>query len=174
MVETTPTLNQWKAFRNAVPAGRAISQPAIAPAAAAAAMAIQPVAGAIRGNRPAGSSGQIRSKHRFSSGASHTYASQPPKSGKASRGNASCVSLSRSRNKSAESAGLSVSELKVEITVEAAIVSANWRKNCPVNPLMNAQGTKTALKTSPTATTGPETWLIALIVASRGARPFSM
>ena len=42
------------------------------------------------------------------------------------------------------SAGLSVNELKAEMMVEAAIVNANWRKNWPVMPLMNAQGTNTA------------------------------
>ena len=80
----------------------------------------------------------------------------------------------RGRKETAESAGLSVSELKAEMIVEAAMVKANWRKNCPVMPVMNAQGTNTALSTSPTAITGPETWLMALIVASRGARPCSM
>ena len=55
--------------------------------------------------------------------------------------------------------------------VETAIVRANWRKNCPVMPLMNAHGTNTALSTRPTAITGPDTCSIALIVASRGARP---
>ncbi len=74
----------------------------------------------------------------------------------------------------ADRAGLKVSELNVEMIVEAAIVRANWRKNCPVRPLMNAQGTKTALRTNPTAITGPETWLMALIVASRGGSPCSM
>ena len=39
---------------------------------------------------------------------------------------------------------------------------------------MNAHGMNTAVSTSPTAITGAETWLIALIVASRGARPCSM
>ena len=55
--------------------------------------------------------------------------------------------------------------------VEMAIVRANCRKNCPVMPLMKAHGTKTALRTSPTAITGPETCSMALIVASRGASP---
>ncbi len=41
-------------------------------------------------------------------------------------------------------------------------------------PLMNAHGTNTAVSTSPTAMTGPETSSIALIVASRGDRPSSM
>ena len=84
------------------------------------------------------------------------------------------MSRSRGRSSTADNAGLRVSELNVEMIVEAAIVKANCRKNCPVSPLMNAQGTKTALRTSPTATTGPDTWLIALIVASRGGSPCSM
>ncbi len=40
----------------------------------------------------------------------------------------------RGRSSSAASAGLSVSELNAEITVETAIVSANCRKNCPTIP----------------------------------------
>ena len=43
-----------------------------------------------------------------------------------------------------------------------------------VIPEMNAQGMNTALSTRPTATTGPDTCSMARIVASRGARPFSM
>ena len=70
-------------------------------------------------------------------------------------------------------AGLSVSELKAEMTVETAIVTANCRKNWPVMPLMNAQGTNTAQSTRATATTGPVTSSIALRVASRGGRPCS-
>ena len=46
-------------------------------------------------------------------------------------------------------AGLSVSELKAEITVETAMVTANWRKNCPVMPPRNAHGTNTANSTRP-------------------------
>ena len=41
-------------------------------------------------------------------------------------------------------------------------------------PLMNTHGTNTAVSTSPTAITGPATWSIARIVASRGLIPFSM
>ncbi len=37
-----------------------------------------------------------------------------------------------------------VSELNVEMIVDEAIVSANWRKNWPVIPVMKAHGTKTA------------------------------
>ena len=51
--------------------------------------------------------------------------------GRADRGVAPC-GLSRI----AARAGLSVSELKAEITVETAIVTANWRKNWPVMPPM--------------------------------------
>ena len=68
----------------------------------------------------------------------------------------------RGRNSSAASAGLSVSELNVEIIVETAIVKANCRKNCPTMPEMNAQGMNTALSTRPTAITGPETSSMAL------------
>ena len=39
--------------------------------------------------------------------------------------------------------------------VETAIVTANWRKNWPVMPLMNAQGTNTAHSTRATAMIGP-------------------
>src|SRR6516162_9056789 len=63
----------------------------------------------------------------------------------------------RGLSKIAASAGLSVSELNAEITVETAMVTANWRKNCPVMPLMNAHGTNTADSTSATAITGPAT-----------------
>ena len=48
------------------------------------------------------------------------------------------------RSRIAARAGLSVSELSAERTVETAIVTANWRKNWPVIPLMNAHGTNTA------------------------------
>ena len=73
----------------------------------------------------------------------------------------------------AASAGLRVSELKAEKTVETAMVTANCRKNWPVIPPMKAQGTNTAHSTSATATTGPVTSSIALRVASRGGNPCS-
>ena len=38
----------------------------------------------------------------------------------------------------------------------SAIVSANWRKNCPTIPERNAHGMNTAISTSPTAITGGE------------------
>ena len=157
-----------------MPKGRATSQPTSTPVVTTAPKAIHSVAGASCVARASGNRDQRSSSQCVASGVSQTWASQPPKTGKASRGRASCVSRSRSRRKRAARAGLKVSELKVEMIVEAAIVTANWRKKCPVSPLMTVQGTKTALRTSPTAMTGPETWLMALIVASRGARPCSM
>jgi len=52
-------------------------------------------------------------------------------------------------------AGLSVNELKVEISVETAMVSAKLPEETPpVMPLMKAHGTNTALSTQPTAITG--------------------
>ena len=61
--------------------------------------------------------------------------------------------------------------MNAEITVDVAIVSANWRKNWPMIPVMNAQGTNTAVSTRPMAITGPETSSMARIVASRGDMP---
>ena len=84
------------------------------------------------------------------------------------------MSLVRGLSSRADSAGLSVSELNAEITVDTAMVKANWRKNWPVMPLMKAHGTNTAASTSPTAMTGPHTCSIALMVASRGDMPCSM
>ncbi len=52
--------------------------------------------------------------------------------------------------------------------------SANWRKNWPTIPLMNAHGTNTAESTNPMAMTGPETSSIARMVASRGLMPCSI
>ncbi len=55
-------------------------------------------------------------------------------------------STGNGRKNKAVNAGLKVSELKAEIIVETAIVSANCRKKWPVMPLMNAHGTNTALE----------------------------
>src|SRR5260370_9464717 len=49
-----------------------------------------------------------------------------------------------SLNNAAQRAGLKVSETKQEMTVDAAIVTANWRKNSPEIPERKANGTKTA------------------------------
>ena len=54
----------------------------------------------------------------------------------------------------AHRAGLSVSELSAERIVETAIVRANWRKNCPVMPVMNTQGRNTQVSTRPMAISG--------------------
>ena len=62
-------------------------------------------------------------------------------------------------------AGVSVMALKAEIIIETAIVRANWRKNWPVMPPMNAQGRNTELSTSVMAMIGPVISSIALIVA---------
>ena len=74
----------------------------------------------------------------------------------------------------ADNAGLRVSETNIEMSVETAMVKANWRKNCPVMPLMKAHGMNTADSTKPIATTGPDTCSIARTVASCGDIPSSM
>src|SRR5437879_13371092 len=51
-------------------------------------------------------------------------------------------SAPRGLRSSAARAGESVSELRAEIAVETAMVSANWRKKVPVMPAMNAVGLK--------------------------------
>ena len=71
---------------------------------------------------------------------------------------------------SAANAGLSVSELNAEITVDTAIVRANWRKNGPVMPVMNAQE-QTPRRNQATAITGPVTSSIARRRRVRGCRP---
>ena len=73
----------------------------------------------------------------------------------------------------AASAGLRVSELNAEISVLTAIVTANWRKNWPVTPPMNAAGTNTADRTSAIAITGPVTSSMARRAASFGSSPRS-
>src|SRR5260370_38942985 len=55
----------------------------------------------------------------------------------------------------AQSAGLSVSETKQEMIVEAAIVTANWRKNSPEIPAMKAAGTNTAQSVRAMAMSAP-------------------
>ncbi len=54
------------------------------------------------------------------------------------------------------------------------MVSANWRKNWPVRPLMKAVGTNTAQSTRAVETMGPVTSVMALRAASSGERPPSM
>ena len=72
---------------------------------------------------------------------------------------------------SAHSAGLRVSETKQEITVEAAIVTANWRKNWPEMPVMKAEGTNTAHSASAIAISAPPTSSMVRCAASRGVMP---
>src|SRR5260370_16082420 len=55
----------------------------------------------------------------------------------------------RGLRRSAARAGESVSELSAEIAVETAMVSANWRKNVPVIPVMHAVWRNTDQTTRP-------------------------
>src|SRR5215831_21276014 len=61
--------------------------------------------------------------------------------------------------RTAQSAGLRVSETKQEITVEAAMVVANCVKNRPEMPEMKAEGMKTAQRVSAMAMSAVETSL---------------
>ena len=60
-------------------------------------------------------------------------------------------------NKSAQSAGLKVSETMSEMTVEVAMVTANWRKNWPRMPVKNTDGMNTAVSTRAMAISAPPT-----------------
>src|SRR5216683_6168238 len=64
---------------------------------------------------------------------------------------------SRSLKSTAHRAGLKVSETKHEMTVDAAIVTANWRKNSPEIPERKADGTKTAHNVSAIEISAPPT-----------------
>jgi hypothetical protein len=55
-----------------------------------------------------------------------------------------------------------------------AMVTANWRKNCPVTPERNAIGTNTAHSTRAMAMIGPLTSRIAWCAAALGASPLPM
>ena len=74
-------------------------------------------------------------------------------------------------NSTAQSAGLSVSETKQEMTVDAAIVTANCRKNNPEIPDRNAEGTKTAQRVSAIEMRAPPTSSIVRWAASDGGIP---
>src|SRR6266851_4796359 len=79
---------------------------------------------------------------------------------------------SRSRwcpRKIAESAGVSVKALNVEMATENAMVSANWRNKIPVVPGNNATGTNTETKTSEVAITALATSFIATEAALCGS-----
>src|SRR5262249_1344917 len=74
----------------------------------------------------------------------------------------------------AHSAGVSVSETKQEITVEAAIVTANWRKKSPEMPEIKADGTNTAQSVNAIAINAPPTSSIVRCAASAGDMPSRM
>src|SRR5258707_11552743 len=74
-------------------------------------------------------------------------------------------------NSTAQSAGLSVNETKQEMTVDAAIVTANCRKNNPEIPERNAEGTKTAQRVSAIEMRAPTTSSIVRWAASDGGIP---
>ena len=68
-----------------------------------------------------------------------------------------------------------VRALIAEMTVETAIVTANWRKNWPVMPLMKAHGTNTAHSTRATAMIGPGDLLHRLDASpSAASRPLAI
>src|SRR6202453_1509782 len=60
-------------------------------------------------------------------------------------------------SRSAHSAGLSESALNAENRTEMAMVTANCWYNLPVIPEMNTVGTKTAVRITAMAMTGPDT-----------------
>src|SRR5579864_8020922 len=141
-------LNRRKKRTSSQLTGRETNQPATAVATAA---AMGPAQSAFS-NGMAGKG--CRSNAFVSCGPRNSQPSQPKTSGNAKRGKGGSLCLSRGFRSNAVSAGLSVSELKAEIIVLTAIVSANCRKNWPVIPEINAHGTNTALSTRPTAITG--------------------
>src|SRR5712671_2321228 len=67
-----------------------------------------------------------------------------------------------SLNSTAHRAGLRVSETKHEMTVDAAIVTANCRKKSPEIPERKADGTKTAHNVSAIEISAPPTSSIVL------------
>ena len=64
-----------------------------------------------------------------------------------------------------------MSETKQEITVEAAIVTANWRKNSPEMPDRKAEGTNTAQSVSAMEISAPPTSSMVLCAAFAGVIP---
>src|SRR6202007_176744 len=79
-----------------------------------------------------------------------------------------------SLNNAAQRAGLSVSETKHDMTVDAAIVTANWRKNSPEIPERKAEGTKTAHNVRAIEINAPPTSSIVLCAASDADMPARM
>ena len=68
------------------------------------------------------------------------------------------------------SAGLNVSALSAEISIETDTATANCRNNCPLMPGMNATGTNTERRTSVIAKIGAVICAIAFLVASGTVR----
>jgi hypothetical protein len=66
---------------------------------------------------------------------------------------------------------LRVSDMKQEITIDAAMVTANWRKNWPEMPLLKADGMNTAHSVSAMAISAPQTSSMVRCAASRGRMP---
>ena len=64
------------------------------------------------------------------------------------------------------SAGLSVSALSAEISIETDTATANWRNSWPLIPGMKATGTKTESSTSVMAMIGAVISAMAFLVAS--------
>src|SRR6267154_2642294 len=79
-----------------------------------------------------------------------------------------------SLNSTAHRAGLRVSETKHEMTVDAAIVTANCRKKSPDIPERKADGTKTAHNVSAIEISAPPTSSIVLWAASDADMPERM
>src|SRR4029077_8800111 len=71
-------------------------------------------------------------------------------------------------NSTAHKAGLKVSDTKHEINVDTAIVTANWRKNCPVMPDRKAEGTNTAHSVSAIEISAPPTSFMVTCAAAFG------
>ena len=67
-----------------------------------------------------------------------------------------------------------VRALTAEMIVETEIVTANWRKNCPLTPPRKQQGMNTELSTRVMASTGPVISSMALMVAVRASRPVAI
>ena len=77
------------------------------------------------------------------------------------------------RSNNAERAGVILRALKVEMTIEKAMVRANWRYSCPVVPGKKATGINTAKSTKEVATTAPDNSFIASMAAKWGRMPCS-
>src|SRR6516164_6416770 len=79
-----------------------------------------------------------------------------------------------SRKSTAQRAGLRVRETKHEMTVDAAIVTANCRKKSPDIPERKAEGTKTAHNVSAIEINAPPTSSMVLWAASDADKPTRM